>query len=47
MSRSGRASAGAAHGVGEGPGEEEDKQGPPFVGRAGEFLTKMLASVGF
>ena len=33
--------------VGEGPGEEEDKQGLPFVGRAGQLLTKMLASVGF
>ena len=30
--------------VGEGPGEEEDKQGMPFVGRAGQLLTKMLAS---
>lgn len=28
--------------VGEGPGEEEDKQGIPFVGRAGELLTKMI-----
>jgi len=33
--------------IGEGPGEEEDKQGKPFVGRAGQLLTKMLASVGF
>jgi DNA polymerase len=33
--------------VGEGPGEEEDKQGKPFVGRAGQLLTKMLDSVGF
>ena len=33
--------------VGEGPGEEEDKQGKPFVGRAGQLLTKMLESVGF
>ena len=33
--------------VGEGPGEEEDKQGLPFVGRAGHLLTRMLASVGF
>ncbi len=32
--------------VGEGPGEEEDKQGVPFVGRAGQLLTRMLASVG-
>jgi DNA polymerase len=33
--------------VGEGPGEEEDRQGLPFVGRAGQLLTRMLASVGF
>jgi DNA polymerase len=32
--------------VGEGPGEEEDKQGKPFVGRAGQLLTRMLQSVG-
>lgn len=32
--------------VGEGPGEEEDKQGIPFVGRAGQLLTKMLAAIG-
>lgn len=28
--------------VGEGPGQEEDRQGIPFVGRAGELLTKMI-----
>lgn len=28
--------------VGEGPGENEDRQGVPFVGRAGELLTKMI-----
>jgi DNA polymerase len=28
--------------VGEGPGEQEDLQGIPFVGRAGELLTKMI-----
>jgi DNA polymerase len=33
--------------IGEGPGEEEDKQGKTFVGRAGQLLTRMLASVGF
>jgi uracil-DNA glycosylase family 4 len=33
--------------IGEGPGEDEDKQGKPFVGRAGQLLTKMLASVHF
>ena len=32
--------------VGEGPGENEDRQGAPFVGRAGELLTKMLAAIG-
>lgn len=32
--------------VGEGPGEEEDKQGKPFVGRAGQLLTKMLGARG-
>lgn len=32
--------------VGEGPGEAEDRQGEPFVGRAGELLTKMLAAIG-
>ena len=31
--------------VGEGPGENEDKQGEPFVGRAGELLTRMLAAI--
>lgn len=33
--------------VGEAPGAEEDKQGKPFVGRAGQLLTQILASVGF
>lgn len=28
--------------VGEGPGEQEDLQGLPFVGRAGELLTQMI-----
>jgi uracil-DNA glycosylase family 4 len=28
--------------IGEGPGEQEDRQGLPFVGRAGELLTKMI-----
>lgn len=31
--------------VGEGPGENEDLQGEPFVGRAGQLLDKMLAAV--
>ncbi len=32
--------------VGEGPGEEEDKTGRPFVGRAGQMLTRLLKEVG-
>lgn len=32
--------------VGEGPGAEEDKQGEPFVGRAGQLLTKMIIAMG-
>jgi DNA polymerase len=31
--------------VGEGPGESEDREGEPFVGRAGELLMKMLAAI--
>jgi uracil-DNA glycosylase len=31
--------------IGEAPGEEEDKQGIPFVGRAGQLLTKSLEAV--
>jgi DNA polymerase len=33
--------------VGEGPGFHEDRQGRPFVGRAGELLVRMLASIGW
>ena len=33
--------------VGEGPGEQEDLQGVPFVGPAGELLTKMIQAMGF
>jgi DNA polymerase len=33
--------------IGEGPGEEEDKSGRPFVGRAGELLTKIIHAVGW
>jgi DNA polymerase len=33
--------------VGEGPGEDEDKQGVPFVGRAGQLLTKMIDAMGY
>lgn len=32
--------------VGEGPGANEDEQGVPFVGRAGQFLDDMLAIIG-
>jgi DNA polymerase len=32
--------------VGEAPGEEEDLRGEPFVGRAGQLLTKMIAAMG-
>ncbi len=32
--------------VGEAPGREEDLEGKPFVGRAGQLLDKMLASIG-
>lgn len=32
--------------VGEAPGEQEDKQGEPFVGAAGVLLDKMLAACG-
>lgn len=32
--------------VGEGPGYHEDRQGKPFVGKAGELLTRMIAAIG-
>jgi DNA polymerase len=32
--------------VGEGPGADEDKQGLPFVGRAGKLLTQMIEAMG-
>lgn len=32
--------------IGEGPGENEDLRGEPFVGRAGELLTKMISAMG-
>ena len=32
--------------VGEAPGAEEDRQGLPFVGRAGELLTQLLEGIG-
>ena len=31
--------------IGEGPGAEEDRQGVPFVGRAGELLTKIVQAI--
>lgn len=31
--------------IGEGPGANEDKEGLPFVGRAGQLLDKMLAAI--
>ena len=33
--------------VGEGPGQNEDRQGRPFVGRAGDLLVKMLETIGW
>ena len=33
--------------IGEGPGRDEDLQGRPFVGRAGQLLDKMIAAMGF
>lgn len=32
--------------VGEGPGQDEDLKGVPFVGRAGQLLTKMITAMG-
>lgn len=32
--------------IGEGPGQQEDEEGLPFVGRSGQLLTKILESVG-
>jgi uracil-DNA glycosylase len=32
--------------IGEGPGFHEDKQGEPFVGAAGQLLTRMLGEIG-
>ena len=32
--------------LGEAPGEEEDRQGRPFVGRAGQLLDRMFAAIG-
>ena len=32
--------------IGEGPGQEEDRQGRPFVGASGELLTSMIHAIG-
>lgn len=32
--------------IGEGPGENEDKTGRPFVGKAGQLLTRLLRDIG-
>lgn len=32
--------------IGEGPGQREDELGLPFVGRSGQFLDELLASIG-
>ncbi len=33
--------------IGEAPGADEDRQGEPFVGRAGQLLTKIIAAMGY
>ena len=33
--------------IGEAPGADEDQQGEPFVGRAGQLLNEMLFAIGF
>ncbi len=33
--------------VGEAPGADEDEQGEPFVGRAGQLLTRIIQTMGF
>jgi len=33
--------------IGEAPGADEDREGEPFVGRAGQLLTSMLKAIGF
>lgn len=33
--------------IGEAPGAEEDKQGEPFVGKAGQLLNKIMAAINF
>lgn len=33
--------------IGEGPGRDEDLQGRPFVGKAGELLDRMIGAIGY
>lgn len=33
--------------IGEGPGADEDRRGEPFVGRAGQLLTRIIEAMGF
>lgn len=33
--------------IGEAPGADEDEQGEPFVGRAGQLLTRMISAMGY
>jgi DNA polymerase len=33
--------------IGEGPGRDEDRQGQPFVGQAGQLLDKIITAMGF
>lgn len=33
--------------VGEGPGQDEDREGIPFIGQAGQLLDRMIAAMGF
>ena len=33
--------------IGEAPGEQEDRQGEPFVGKAGQLLNKILKAISF
>ncbi len=33
--------------IGEGPGRDEDMQGEPFVGRAGQLLNRIIAAMGY
>lgn len=33
--------------VGEGPGQDEDREGVPFIGQAGQLLDRMIAAMGY